>query len=128
EQTGATLLAAAPDLAASEDALAGIVLVVQTLAAIGAKTSFLARAPDAFAPLVAIKDPDKPWLFSSASANVGEQTSTVAGVGPFANTALPSGPILAGEKRASTFYEGKNPPLTVSAVSIGNGGIDLGVF
>ena len=128
EQTGTALLAAATDLAASADALAGIVLVAQSLAAIGAKTSFVACAPDVFASLLAIKDSDKPWLFSSASANVGEQTSTVAGVGPFANTALPPGTILAGDKRAATFYEWKNPPLTVSAVSIGNGGIDLGVF
>jgi hypothetical protein len=46
----------------------------------------------------------------------------------FLEASLPANTILAGDRRAATFYEWKNPPLAIQAQNIANGGVDLGVF
>jgi HK97 family phage prohead protease len=93
----------------------------------GARMTFVAIGSDVWSELIGTKKIDAPWLYEGSAQLVGS-TATVGGIRMFLQPSIPAGEILAGDRRAATHYEWKNPPLSVQAQNIGNGGIDLGVF
>lgn len=113
--------------AAPTDPVDAMVKLVTYLSRRGAQTSFLAVGSDVWAELLAITDNEKPWLFGGA-ASITLGTATVGGVNIALNDGLAARGVLAGDKRAATFHEWKNPPLAIQAVNIAQGGVDLGVF
>lgn len=114
--TGSTVLEALDQLARYFASLGG-----------GARMSFVAIAGDLWSDLIGVSNQDAPWLYGG-SANLVGGTATVGGISMFLEPTLPDGTILAGDRRAATFYEWKNPPLAIQAQNIANGGVDLGVF
>jgi HK97 family phage prohead protease len=115
--------------AAAVDVLTSLDVLAQYFATLGggARMSFVAIAPDLWSALIGTKNLDAPWLYGGSASLVGG-TATVGGISIFLANGIPDGTIMAGDRRAATFYEWKNPPLGIQAVNIANGGIDLGVF
>lgn len=104
-----------------------IVAAVTYLSKLGATPSAVAVGSDIWGALLEIEDNKKPWLFGGAASLV-EGSATVGGVKLSLNHGLAAGQILAGDKLAAAYHEWKNPPLSLTAVNIANGGVDLGVF
>jgi HK97 family phage prohead protease len=130
DETGTALEAAATVVpGAPATVLAALDILAAYFASLGggARMSFVAISPDLWSALVAIKQIDAPWLFGG-SASLVAGTAEVGGIRLFSLASLTAATILAGDRRAATHYEWKNPPLSVQAQNIANGGIDLGVF
>lgn len=131
DQVETWLAAAATPLpaAGATDVLTALDVLAQYFATLGggARMSFVAIAPDLWSALIGTKNLDAPWLYGGSASLVGG-TATVGGISIFLANGIPDGTIMAGDRRAATFYEWKNPPLGIQAVNIANGGIDLGVF
>jgi hypothetical protein len=131
DQVETWLAAAATPItdAAAVDVLTSLDVLAQYFATLGggARMSFVAIAPDLWSALIGTKNLDAPWLYGGSASLVGG-TATVGGISIFLASGVPDGTIMAGDRRAATFYEWKNPPLGIQAVNIANGGIDLGVF
>ena len=115
--------------AGATDVLTALDVLAQYFANLGggARMSFVAIAPDLWSDLIGTKNLDAPWLYGGSASLVGG-TATVGGISIFLAQGVAAGTIMAGDRRAATFYEWKNPPLGIQAVNIANGGIDLGVF
>jgi HK97 family phage prohead protease len=122
-----TLLAAATVLPAELTVLEALNAAAVSLGQLGASISFLKVAPDLWSQLIAISAADAPWLYGG-TANLVNGTATVGGLTLASEPSLPAGTLLAGDRRAATYWEHKNPPLQLEAVNIANGGVDLGVF
>jgi hypothetical protein len=93
----------------------------------GARLSFVAISTNLWSELIDVKQIDAPWLYGGTASLEGT-TATIGGIRLFGQDTLPDDTILAGDRRSATFYEWRNPPLGIQAVSLVNGGIDLGVF
>jgi hypothetical protein len=104
--------------------------VATYLGARGARVSFFKVAPDLFAQAMAIKMVDAPWLLGGSSINITDDPlkTTIGGLTFEVESTLAAGTYIAGDARAATYFEWKNPPLRVEAVNIPNGGVDLAVF
>lgn len=129
-ETATALVGAAtalPDAPAT--ALAALDVLAQYFSRLGggARMSFVAIGASVWSELTATKRIDAPWLFDGAAQLVGS-TATVGGIRMFLSPSVPDDGIMAGDRRAATHYEWKNPPLSVQAQNVANGGIDLGVF
>jgi hypothetical protein len=118
----ATVLPSAPT-----DALTALTDIAAYLGGIGAAVSWVKVAPDLFGDVLSIKASDAPWLYGG-SASITDGTATIGGIKISAEPTLAAGTVLAGDTRCATYFEWKNPPLKVEAVSIPNGGVDLAVF
>jgi len=122
-----TLLAGATALPGVTDVLAALNAAATELGLIGASVSFVKVSPDLWSNLITISAIDAPWLYGG-TASLVDGTATVGGLTMASEPSLPAGTLLAGDKRAASYWEWKNPPLSLEMVSIPNGGIDLGVF
>lgn len=96
----------------------------------GAEASFFAFSPDLWGDYLAMTGDTAPWwLARSSSLSIRDTETTVADVNAWAEPSLPAGTILAGDRRAATFYEPSGAsPLRVQAVNIPQGGVDIAVF
>jgi len=129
-QVAAWLLAeATPVVGTADNVLGALDQLAQYFAALGggARMSFVAISADLWSALIGIPNQEAPWLFGGSATLTGG-TATVGGISMFLEASLPENTILAGDRRAATFYEWKNPPLAIQAQNIANGGVDLGVF
>jgi HK97 family phage prohead protease len=131
EATVATrlLAEATPLIEAPADILEALDVLARAFALLGgnARMSFVAISADVWSTLLGIPAADAPWLYGGNASLVGS-TAEVGGIRLFAESSLPANTVLAGDRRAATFYEWRNPPLGIQAVNVANGGIDLGVF
>lgn len=123
----ALLAEATPLAAAPATVLKALTAAASALGTIGASISFVKVAPDLYEEALDIKQLDAPWLFGG-SANLRDGTAAIGNISITAEESLAPGTFLAGDKRAATIKEWKNPPLRVEAVNLPNGGIDVGVF
>lgn len=129
-ETATNLVAAAtPIVLVPTTALEALDVLAQYFSRLGggARMSFVAIGADIWSELTATKRIDAPWLFDG-QANLVGSTATVGGIRMFLEPSIPDNQIMAGDRRAATHYEWKNPPLSVTAQNVANGGIDLGVF
>jgi HK97 family phage prohead protease len=126
----AEILAEATVLPPSVDLMGALTDVATYLGARGARVSFFKVAPDLFAQAMAIKMVDAPWLLGGSSINITDDPlkTTIGGLTFEVESTLAAGTYIAGDARAATYFEWKNPPLRVEAVNIPNGGVDLAVF
>jgi HK97 family phage prohead protease len=100
------------------------------LMSIGAQMSFMLLAPDLYGELAALTDADVPFWFRNG-VSIGSLTSPGASVNGFrvaVGLNLPAGTALAGDSRAATYFEAGAVPIEVTAVSLANGGYDIGAF
>lgn len=122
------LLAAAtvpPDTAT--DLVSAIDLVSRFLTLQGAGLSFLAMSTDLWTQFISLSADEVPWwLKEQASINLGDTSTTVAGIRVFVNHTLPAGTVLGGDRRALDFRE--TGPIRVQAINLPNGGVDIAVF
>ena len=65
-----------------------------------------------------------PWWITGSLNLAGG--GNVAGLKLFTAPALTGNTVIAGDKRAATFFE--KPPIRVDAIDLAHGGVDLGVF
>lgn len=122
----ATLLAAATELPEAAGVLAGLNAAAVALGEIGASLSFVKVSSDLWGELFSITTLDAPWLFGG-TANITDGTATIGNITIATEPSLPAATLLAGDRRAATYFE-KSPPLQITAVDLANGGVDLGLF
>lgn len=123
----ARLLPQATKLTASNE-LASALVSLGNAAARGARLDFICFAPDVWAKFTALKRDEVPWWITAGDRlNLSTTSGTVNGLKLFVNTALAEGTILAGDSRATTFYENA-VPIRVNAVNLPTGTLDLGLF
>jgi hypothetical protein len=128
---GAGLLAAAAASTATPGtAIEAITVAATELNARGATASFIAVSSDLWAEYLGVTSADAPWWLAAGSAVSSLRTSAgnVADLRIFADPGLPAGTVLAGDRRAATYYTAKPDPVRVTAVNVPNGGIDIAVF
>lgn len=124
----AALLKEATAVPASQSLPAALTALGSAAAQAGSSIGFIGLASDVWAGLTAMTRNEIPWWMGNADAiNLGTTTGTIGGLRVFNDPALGSGKILAGDKRAATWYE-KNPPVRVQAVDLPRGGVDIAVF
>lgn len=117
----------APDKAAN--LLEAMDVAARALSMRGARVSSIAMSTDLWSQYLAIKASDAPWwLQNQGSVNLADSTTNAAHLSAFANHALPAGTVIAGDRRAATYYEAAGSPIRVQAVNVPLGGIDLGVY
>lgn len=97
------------------------------LGRIGARVDFVKVGPGLWEEALAITSLEAPWLFSGA-ANLRDGSATIGGLTLAVEPTFEDREFIAGDRRAATFYEHRNPPLRVEAQNVGNGGVDLAVF
>ena len=112
-------------------AVDGSKTVLEALAALGTRASkigsrldFVALSAQAWAELAAIPRDMLPWWITGSLNLAGG--GNVAGLNLFTAPALTGNTVIAGDKRAATFFE--KPPIRVDAIDLAHGGVDLGVF
>lgn len=120
------LLAAATELPEAAGVLAGLNAAAVALGEIGAQLSFVKVSSDLWGELFSITALDAPWLFGG-TASIVDGTATIGSIKIATEPSLPAGTLLAGDRRAATYFE-KSPPLQITAVDLANGGVDLGLF
>lgn len=99
----------------------------RTLDANGTQMSFVGISSDLWAEYVTTSRADVPWWVANGQApGLRDATGNAADLRFFANAGLPSGTLIAGDRRAVTFYESET--IRVQAVNLPQGGIDLAVF
>jgi phage head maturation protease len=126
----ATLLAEAT-AATADDFPAALTVVGTTLAAAGARPSFVSMSADLWSDYMNLTTSEAPWWLSSGNTNapnVVEGTTNPLGLSIFLDATLPAGTVLGGDRQAATHYEPRGNPFRVQAVNIPNGGVDIGVF
>lgn len=122
------ILLAATDLAAQASVTAALATLGTQAATIGARIDFVSLAPDVWGDFVNLGADEVPWwLQRQGQIDLSTTDGTAGGVRFSVNPELASGSIIAGDRRAVTFYE-TTPPVAVRAVDIAHGGIDLGVY
>ncbi len=123
-----TFLAAATAADGAASLPAALVNLGQTSSAQGSQVDFVGLAPDVWAQLATLTVDDLPWWMATGSGlNIGTATGQAGGISFFVNPLLPAGTVIAGDKRAATWFE-DNPPVRVNAVDLPRGGVDLGLF
>lgn len=109
--------------------LDGIDVIARALSQVGANVSFIGMSADLWSEYIAIPASDAPWwLAKQSSVNIADVSTDIDGLHVFASHNLPANTMLAGDRRAATYYEASPSPIRVQAVNIPQGGIDLGVF
>ncbi|MDN5666939.1 MAG: HK97 family phage prohead protease [Renibacterium salmoninarum] len=97
-------------------------------AGLGANLSFIQFDPLSWAEFVALKADQVPWwLRQQGQVNLGTVSGSAGGMSFSVNRELDARQMMAGDRRAATWYE-VDPPIRVNAVDLANGGIDLGLF
>lgn len=124
---GATDFDTTPGASTADNVVDVLVGLAAYLGSIGANCDWVKVSSDLFMSTMAITNQAAPWLFGG-SANIQNGTATIGGMSISAEPSLPPATVLAGDKRAATFFEWSPAPLRVQAVNIPNGGVDLGVF
>lgn len=117
--------------ATADTFVGGLSAIANTLAASGARPSFIGIAADIWADYIEMPASDAPWWLSSSASsalNLTEGTSAAQDLRVFLDPNLPAQHMVGGDKRAVTFYEPRGNPFRVQSVNLPNGGIDLGVF
>ena len=97
------------------------------LGRIGAKVDFIKVGAALWDEALQITAQEAPWLFGG-SANLREGTATIGGLTLAVEPTFAESQFLAGDRRAATFYEWKNPPLKVEAVNVAQAGVDLALY
>lgn len=123
------LLAAATPLATPAASVpAALADLGAQAATVGANIDFVTMAGDVWSDFVNLSADEVPWwLQRQGTINLGTTSGDAGNLRFSVNPELASGGIVAGDKRAATFYE-VNPPVAVQALNIANGGVDLGVY
>jgi HK97 family phage prohead protease len=94
---------------------------------LGASLTKVAMSTDQWLAFAALSESDVPWwLRNQGSLNLGTTSGNAGGIEFESVPELADGTILAVDGRAYTVYE--KAPISVQALNIPNGGIDLGVF
>jgi hypothetical protein len=125
----ALLAAATPVVPDPGNVYAALSAVVGQLAAGGAVANYIGLAADLYSELLSGTPDEVPWwLAAQGSVNIGTASANVADLSLFLAPSLPAATVLAGDRRAATYFEPTGNPIRVQAVNIPNGGIDLGVF
>ena len=119
----ALLTDATPGTAGLADLPSVLVDAGMQLATIGATLSFVACAADVYTGAFAITSQEAPWLLGSASADIRGVGVTIGGIRVFSDPNLPAATVLAGDRRAATFWEA-TPPIRLETVNIPQGGVD----
>ncbi len=109
--------------------LDGIDVIARALSSVGANVSFIGMSADLWSDYIAIPASDAPWWLAQQSrVNIADVSTDIDGLRVFCSHNLPAQTMLAGDRRAATYYEASPSPIRVQAVNIPQGGIDLGVF
>lgn len=107
--------------------LAALTAAAARFRTIGARVNVVAMAPDVFGTLLETPRIDAPWLFDG-TAQIDGSSATVGGITFTSEESIAAGTVIVADKRAASFFEHSNPPISVEAVNIPNGGVDIGVF
>lgn len=124
------LLNAATPGAKSTGVLAAITSSAAAIRKIGGSMSHLFISDDLFAAYADLRSDEVPFWLARATGTAGVSLSDgkadVADLTVLADPDLPTGTVLAADRRAATVYE--KSPIQVQALDIARGGIDLGFF
>lgn len=124
----AALVAAATTITGAAGLPGALSALGSAAAGIGSGIGFVALASDVWAGLTTLTKDEVPWWMGSGdSINLGTTSGTVGNMRIFTDPQLSAGQVVAGDKRAGTWYE-KTPPVRVQAVDLPRGGVDLAVF
>lgn len=105
-------------------ALAAIEKAMTLLGAMGANASFIAVAPDVMAFLRGITSANAPWwLAQQSSVDLRNRQIDLGGLTLVTNSALGTGDMLVGDKRAVDYRESKD--IRFRALDVAHGGVDL---
>lgn len=115
--TGATVLPA------KTDPIDQLVEAALALVSVGANIDYVFVGKAVYAALVKSA---AGFDFLAGLANIAQNTANVGALTVKPHPGLAADAVLAGDRRAFTFYE-KNPPVTVNAVDIARGGLDEAV-
>ena len=95
-------------------------------AATGADATYALANPADIAALATVTTANAPALLNS---NIGVGGSAGVGVPPIVpSSEITAGTVIVGTRMAATFYEHGGSPIRVEAVSLPDGGINVGVF
>lgn len=123
------IIAGATTVSAAGMALDDILIEISGRAvAIGARIDYVAIAADVWSTFAGLTKDNVPWWLSAGDGvALGSASGSIGNVKVFVDPDLASGQWVAGDKRATTWWE-KNPPIRVQAIDLPRGGIDAGVF
>ena len=123
------ILAAATDAPASASLTGALVLLARTLTMRGARLSTVGMSADVFAEYLEMPANEAPWwLARQGSVDLSDGSTSAGGVNVTVIPSLPTGTVIAADRRAATYYEASPAPIRVQAVNVPLGGIDLGVY
>ena len=123
------ILAAATDAPASTSLTGALVLLARTLTMRGARLSTVGMSADVFAEYLEMPANEAPWwLARQGSVDLSDGSTSAGGVNVTVIPSLPTGTVIAADRRAATYYEASPAPIRVQAVNVPLGGIDLGVY
>ena len=124
------LLKAATPGAKSTGVLEAITSSAAAIRKIGGSMSHLFISDDLFAAYADLRSDEVPFWLARATGTAGVSLSDgkadVADLTVLADPDLPTGTVLAADRRAASVYE--KAPIQVQALDIARGGIDLGFF
>lgn len=124
----AELMGAATDIGDIDDLPAALVALGAQAAKRAARIDFVAFGTQQWEKFTALKKDDVPWwLGGGDTVNLSSTSATVNGLRLFVDPNMTATSILAGDRRAATYFEAA-PPIRVNAIDLPNGGIDLGLF
>lgn len=110
--------------AVTTSALAAIEKAMTLLGDMGANASFIAVAPDVMAFLRGIKTADAPWwLAAQSSVDLKNRQIDLGGLTLVTNSALGTGDMLVGDKRAVDYRESRD--IRFRALDVAHGGVDV---
>lgn len=122
------LLAAATDIGDPVGLPAALVALGAKAAARGSRIDFVAFGTQQWEQFTALKKDEVPWwLGGGDSVNLSSTSANVNGLRLFVDPNMTATSILAGDRRAATYFEAA-PPIRVNAIDLPNGGVDLGLF
>lgn len=124
-----TLLAAATVVETAQTSLPGALVALGAKAAShGSAIHYVGFGVDVWTQFAALTRDQVPWWMTGQDGlNLSTTEGSVNGLSVFVDPTLPATTILAGDGRASTYFEAA-PPIRVNAVDLGRGGLDLGLF
>lgn len=123
----AKLMSAATVIPAQEDILAILRQLGVAAATVGSNLSKIQMGGDLWAQFATLTTAEVPWwLQRQGELNLGTTSGNAGSLSFSFNPNLDAGAIEAHDSRAATHFE--TPRIKVSAVDIGRGGVDLGVF
>jgi hypothetical protein len=131
EATISATLQADATPATAADLPEGLSVLATTLAAAGARPTWVAMSSDLWAEYLNMPTSTAPWWLTNGNTAVPDVvngTTTPLGLSVFNDPGLPAQTLLGGDRRAATHYEPRGNPFRVQAVNLPNGGIDIGVF